>query len=585
MGVSIVIAANGHTSEILDRKPPADEGAEHAVLGSLLVDPQCWSKVDDLAPDDFYVGPLRTIARVAWRLRGQGITPDQVSLLSALKGHEPPTGHTWFEIVYNCCEQGIVVNVEHYVRSVREASILRKARDETTLLLQNIYSGKFDAESIIEQMQTTAKRLRSGVTVSQPFQTLTSRELDEGDFRQDYLVEDVIPVAQGGLISARYKGLKTTNAVDLVVSAATGHPFVGKFRVLQQCRAGIMSAESGAGTLQDIGRRVARSKGINLADVADLIWSTSLPRLTDPRQLEAVKRFITDQGLRLLLIDPTYLAFGEVGESSSNVYRMGAYLLPLTEIIAETGCSIVLVNHNRKHRGQHQKQDDPPTLEEISGSGYAEWARFWILFGPRKEWDEHMGQHWLWMRAGGSAGHHGLWALDVTEGRRSDPGGRQWAVTVNTVADVKQEHQQEADRKKAAAQERKDNGHIRKLAEKLGQFTEGETARVLRDVSGLNAAAFSTAIASLIQTGHATSCLVKKGKRDFDGFKLSGTPGLSGTEWVKTGCPTGELVSGTSAPIYRAQSHSITNAAVPFTGEGFSSPTNQDQETTDFLES
>ena len=85
-----------------------------------------------------------------------------------------------------------------------------------------------------------------------------------------------------------------------------------------------------------------------------------------------------------------------------------------------------------QHQGPFQRlvRFDPPDLAEVSMSGFMEWARFWCLLGQRQEWDEEAGQHWLWLRTGGSAGHAGLWHLDVTEGKRSDPGGRRWESSI-----------------------------------------------------------------------------------------------------------------------------------------------------------
>ena len=55
-------------------------------------------------------------------------------------------------------------------------------------------------------------------------------------------------------------------------------------------------------------------------------------------------------------------------------------------------------------------------LDDMSQSGFAEFARQWILLSRRKDYLDGSGLHELWMRSGGSAGNSSLWRLDVDEG-------------------------------------------------------------------------------------------------------------------------------------------------------------------------
>lgn len=350
------------------------------------------------------------------------------------------------------------------------------------------------------------------------FERLTSKQLDEGDFSQEYIIPNVIPAGQGGVISARFKSLKTTIGIAAAFSASTGRPFLGKFPVANPCRAGVMSGESGLAALRGIGRRVAASFDMTLADATDLFWSPTVPKLTDRQHLVAVEDFIKHNRLGLLLIDPTYLAFGDAAEFSANVYAMGRYLLPVTEIIARTGCTIILINHNRKSRSHHQKQDDPPELGEISGSGYCEWARFWMLLGPRREWNSDTGQHWLWLRTGGSSVDSGLWAVDVREGRRGDSVGQQWDVAVTPAAEARLARDQEKSRRKAEDKERIASEREQKLLDALTKLPNGDTANALRAVSKLNAEALAVTIRSLMAKGLATTCSVEKGGCTYSGY-------------------------------------------------------------------
>jgi hypothetical protein len=152
-------------------------------------------------------------------------------------------------------------------------------------------------------------------------------------------------------------------------------------------------------------------------------------------------------------------------------------------------------------------------------SGFAEWALFWLLLGPRQEWDETTGRHWLWLRTGGP-GHAGLFALDVFEGKRTDEGGRVWDVSVNTASDAKREVEREREHKKAEAQEQKEAEYRRRLVEAMRQYPDGETEKQLRLLARLNPENFGLALLTLKKRGEVEQVEVQKGGRKHIAWRL-----------------------------------------------------------------
>jgi hypothetical protein len=214
-----------------------------------------------------------------------------------------------------------------------------------------------------------------------------------------------------------------------------------------------------------------------------------------------------------------------VADKASNPFAMGRVLLGLTRLIETTGCTIILQNHNRKNRGEVAKHD-PPELSEVSMSGFMEWARFWILLGARKEWKEDTGEHWLWIRTGGSAGHAGLHHLDVVEGRRSDPGGRKWQVTVLPAVEGQKQAQE---RKEQAAEARRRERVERakeKIVEAMGRHPGGETEKVIKDTAGVSGTDAKQAFASLLSDGDILPCDVQRNcrKTPYPGYRLADRP-------------------------------------------------------------
>ncbi len=200
---------------------------------------------------------------------------------------------------------------------------------------------------------------------------------------------------------------------------------------------------------------------------------------------------------------------------------MGSLLQGLTRLGQRTACTVILLHHFRK--GGQADDANPAGLEELAQSGVAEWARQWLLLQRRVPY-QNDGNHALWMRCGGSAGHSSLWGVNIDEGTIDpDTGdGRRWEVTVSPAADARQEAQQDRENRRAAEQEQREGEHRERLLSALRANPEGDTAKGLREASGLNTANFGRAIACLVQEGRAKRCEITKRGTPYDAYKPTG---------------------------------------------------------------
>lgn len=400
-----------------------------------------------------------------------------------------------------------------------------------------------ELEETLNYIATTIDGLTTEAN-PQTFKVLTSSQLDAADLRTDYLVDDVLVRGQPCVIAASKKSLKTTAAIDLTLSLASCCPFLGKFYVLKASRVALMSGESGDSTIQETARRIARSKPwINLSDYENAIWSFELPRLGQPQTKQELTKFIQDHALEVLIIDPAYLCL-ELGDDAGNLFSVGKKLRELTEISHATGCTIVIVHHNKKSIND---QFAAPELESIAWSGFQEWARQWILLGRREAYDpEKTGSHKLWLSVGGSAGHSGLWAFDIEEGSRKDQGGRRWDVKIQNASAAIAETVEQREQTKANREEKKMKKRIEtdsfKLLEAYKQFPTGETSRVIRESAGMSGVRFSPANAKLLESGAVEVCDIRKSHQTFSGFRLKQLTG--GTGGTDRDCPQSPGRSG-----------------------------------------
>lgn len=338
------------------------------------------------------------------------------------------------------------------------------------------------------------------------------------DLRSSFLVKKILVAGQPCVVGGRSKTLKTSIVADMVVSLGTGTPFLGEFETQRQ-RALFMSSESGASAIRETAVRIAKAKRVQLTDAA-VFWGFSVPQLSRHDHLQALADLITEKSIDVVVIDPLYLALlsPELANSAGNIFAMGAALGPLSEIGQQTNATIIVLHHFRKTGAVDH--EEPAGLEELAQAGVAEWARQWVLLQRREPYQAD-GTHKLWMRCGGSAGHAGLYAVDVEEGVY-DPDtrdGRRWEIAVRNTTDAKAEVERERQERKAREQERRDNDHVQRLRTAMQRFPKGETSRTLRTAARLNSENFDRAIMTLEQDGLAQAVTIQKDRRKYAGWK------------------------------------------------------------------
>jgi hypothetical protein len=316
---------------------------------------------------------------------------------------------------------------------------------------------------------------------------LTSAEFDQAAYRQEFLVKDILVDGQPCVVGGRSKVCKTGVAIDLVVSLASGTPFLGYFKT-KPCRVAFWSGESGAATIQGKARRCAEARGVALAECT-AFWSFSLPKLGRGDHVDAMAEIIQRHALDVIVVDPLYLSLldGSDNGKPSDLFFMGSKLLPLSELGQATGCTIVLLHHFRKsNAGNHD--DEQVALEELSQSGVAEWARQWLLLARRSAF-QHDGRHELWMRCGGSAGHAGLYGVSIDEGTVDENfDGRRWEVEVQPGHEIIETDRRDRQATKAEKQREEEETGQKAIIEAMSKLPRGEGVfvRKLRSLTGLS---------------------------------------------------------------------------------------------------
>lgn len=302
------------------------------------------------------------------------------------------------------------------------------------------------------------KEIAGEVVQSLPFGIVDAEELQGLDLSVNYLIEDVLVDKQVMLVSGPQKALKTTTLLDMALSLSTGTPFLGRFAVPEKKKVLFLTAESGLGTIRDKLDSIvaARELGCAACRSGDLTgcylgsgecccpqdlgeWKHSLfvgnevPKigsskgLVENQDVEHLIRVCRMKEIEVVMIDPAYLAL--MTEDSSNLFVMGAMLRSFLDMLKDLDVTVIIAHHNTKATGRNIGKD--PSLSDMSGSGFAEFARQWLLIGIQEEY-KFDGVFKLAMSIGGSAGHSGLYRMNIFEGVKDGPAGwRRWEVKFN----------------------------------------------------------------------------------------------------------------------------------------------------------
>lgn len=377
------------------------------------------------------------------------------------------------------------------------------------------------AEGHYEQLFTNKKQ-------DEPltFEAITSKQLDENDYELEYLINGILVRGQPGVIAGPKKTLKTNISIDLAMSLASGGRFLDHFAADAEVRVGVMSGESGEATIQETARRIAAAKGSRLQDFVNVMWSFAVPQLGDAAHSEALHDFIARDNLDVLILDPTYLMMMKLGDQAGNLFTVGAFLKSVGDIAQATGCTPLLCHHLKKGVADPY---EPAELENIAWAGFQEFVRQWILLNRRVRYDpDRGGHHELWMSVGGSAGHSGMWGLNIEEGTRQDIGGRRWEVDVISAADayagrIASASDAADERKEQQRQVKRDKQRSAVLAA-LARYPAGETPRLIREAAGVGSTVVSAILADLLNERAIEACMVQKNTRQEKGFRLVAEP-------------------------------------------------------------
>ena len=505
-----------YTKNDIACQSPHDVVAEKSVIGSLLLDPGKITEIGrKLAPRHFYGEAHRIVYRHMIDLHAKHGAVDTVLILSELGKTKALNGFDWEVFLLEAGQSvAVAAHIDRYAAVVIESAQQRRVIAAAEEALSKARMGKVSEAMAV--LQADVDDIKAPEVTN--YKRLTCAELDAGNFELKYLIEHTLVAGQPCIVAGGKKCLKTSLILDMGIALAKGGFFLGKLKVSRPCRTAIMTGESGIATIQETCRRICTAAGYNLGDIEGLIFSEDLPQFGSVAHEDALRRFIEEDEIEVIVIDPAYLCLP--GADAGNLFAQGDLLRGMSKVCSDCGCTMILCHHTRK-----TKVDPfaPPELEDIAWAGFQEFARQWLLVGRREQYEPGTGEHRLWLSIGGSAGHTSLWALDIDEGTKEHDGGRWWHVNVLRANEAREEVQ---DRKDAAQEEQQREQlarDLRVICDAMVKYPDGETKTVIRDVSGLSTRRFNTALGVLQVDNDVVMCEIAKHnrKQPYAAYKLN----------------------------------------------------------------
>lgn len=397
------------TSEILDRAPPSRVEAEQAVLGSMLIHPDC---CDDVAlvleSSDFYDDANATIYSHLRRLRDKGRPIDIQLLVESLQSASELETAGGLEHLAKVA--GSVPNAAHavaYAEVVREASLRRSIINVSTESLRDAYDDTVQAGELMGRTEQAvfaiAERM---IAAPQSMADVFAAAMEAIDGRRNSGGVSGVKTGLGALDGA-LNGLQDQ---ELIVLA--GRPSMGKSAlainiatnasVRNEVPTLIISLEMSAQSmaermLSSLGRvdgekmrsgRLSQDDYQSLIAAQDRIYSAPLwiddsATLTVSQIASLARRHKRKHNLGLLVVD--YL--GYVQPSSTLVQRqeqVAEISRGLKAIAKSVGIPVLVVAQlNRK---AEDSKDNRPKLSHLRESGAIEQDADVVMFVHRPEY-------------------------------------------------------------------------------------------------------------------------------------------------------------------------------------------------------
>ncbi len=215
------------TDELILKQLPHSVEAEHAVLGSILIDPRCVSEViDKLRPEDFYLRQNREIYETVYTMFNYSLTIDPVTVLENMRQNGCYDENTSRGYILQLMDTTpTAANVGEYISIMKDKTLLRQVAEAAGELTGMIQEGTATGQDILEAAEQRIYAIRQG-RAARGLTPISQVIIDVYDRLEELAASDqAIPGLSTGLRDLD-RAISGLNKSDLILLAA--RPGMGK---------------------------------------------------------------------------------------------------------------------------------------------------------------------------------------------------------------------------------------------------------------------------------------------------------------------------------------------------------------------
>ena len=393
---------------LLDQSMPYSQQAERAVLGAILLDNSAYNQAAALLlPEDFFEGSNRIIFLRMTEMAERSTAIDMITLCDELIRHKELDSIGGASYVSSLTDGLPRLNIEHYVKIVKDRSMLRYLIAAANTIVTKCWDGSEDAEDILDAAENAvlslaSDRVRTGFADFKNVFQKNFSSLDalhdrgkrvtglETGFRQfDDMTRGLQP-AEMIIVAARPSMGKTSFALDVARWVA----------IHEKQPVGLFSVEMSAGSLvlrllcseadvdshklqtgfasRDDWTKLAMALG-RLAEAPIFIDDT--PGLSVMEMRAKARRLKQEHGLGLLVIDYMQLMSGRAKEEN-RTQEVSAISRGLKGLAKELNIPVMAISQLSR---APETRGGKPRLSDLRESGQIEQDADVVAFLYREE--------------------------------------------------------------------------------------------------------------------------------------------------------------------------------------------------------
>lgn len=338
--------------------PPYELESEERLLGSLLIQPKFWGLAEALVPADF-VGPNGRVFEALGHCMTVGLPMDAVNIANYLRdSHRLVEVGGLAAIIRLRDTVGVLIDrqITELVERVQRAAASRQAAAHIHRTLTTLYA---EPQGVEEHLT----KLRQALDTIQPMR----KNAFDGEGLAQILAPQpeqpyIIPsLSIGPGYPTMFAGFshsgKTMLLQDMMLDMAAGKFLFGAYHVKKPLRCLHLNYDQNAVNTRTRYAKLLRSKSYKADDLHSAFELCNRPPayLNDIKAKLALRRKC--ERFDVCLIDSFLAALPGVDENASNIRR---YLDELAEISEATGCTMMVIHHAGKSRGEEVEERQKP---------------------------------------------------------------------------------------------------------------------------------------------------------------------------------------------------------------------------------